>query len=124
MCLTTQNTEIKSFLFLQLRCHSIYVRFLSQNNEENKTQQKCKGNVYERERERDLERLGEADRLLFGDLEGDLDFFGEYDRRGLREREWDFFLGDLLRERDRLRLRDPRPPPGLSCFTRMNATSP
>lgn len=91
----------------------------------NYTKQACSGNVYERERERDLERLGEADLLLFGDLEGDLDFFGEYDRRGLREREWDFLLGDLLLERDRLRLSDPRPPPpGLSTFTRMNATSP
>lgn len=33
--------------------------------------------VYERERERDLERLGETDFLFFGDLEGDFDFFGE-----------------------------------------------
>ena len=79
--------------------------------------------VYERERDLDLERLGEADLLLLGDREGDLDFFGEYDRRGLRER--DFFLGDLLLERDLLRLREPpRPPPALSCLTRMNATSP
>lgn len=86
------------------------------------------GNVQERERERDLERLGEADLFLFGDLEGDLDFFGEYDRRGLRERDLRF--GVLLLERDRLRLGDLPPPPPpppwllLSALTRMNATSP
>ena len=102
----------------------------SQNKERKIHKTKNTGNVYERERERDLERLGEADLFLFGDLEGDLDFFGEYDRRGLRER--DLLFGVLLLERDRLRLGDLPPPPPLlpppwlllSALTRMNATSP
>lgn len=67
-----------------------------------------------------MERFGEFDFFFFGDLEGDLDFFGEYDRRGLREREWDFFFGDLFFERDRFRFRDLRFLLGLFCFIRMN----
>lgn len=86
--------------------------------------EKAAANVYERERERerDFERLGEADLFLFGDREGDFDFLGEYDRRGLRER--DFLLGDRLLECDRLRLLEPPRPAALSCLTRINATSP
>ena len=84
--------------------------------------EKANANVYERERERDLERLGETDLFLLGDREMDLDFLGEYDRRGLRDR--DLLLGDLLLECDRLRLLDPPRPPALSCLTRINATSP